>query len=88
MRVQEVCHTVKSLRGRLLLLEAVLPEWAADNPAAIRMDLYMLLLLPDPERITAEFSAMLQKAGFRLTRMIPTASNGGANVMEAGWETN
>ena len=88
MRVQEVCHTVKSLRGRLLLLEAVLPEWAADNPAAIRMDLYMLLLLPDRERTTAEFSAMLQKAGFRLTRMILTASNGGANVMEAGWETN
>jgi hypothetical protein len=52
------------------------------------MDLYMLLFLPDPERITAEFSAMLQKAGFRLTRLILTASNGGVNVMDAGWETN
>jgi O-methyltransferase domain len=69
--------------ARLLIVDAVLPDRARDLPAAIRMDLLMLLLLNARERTTPEFGALLSAAGFQLRRVVPTDSPTGLAVIEA-----
>jgi hypothetical protein len=70
--------------SRLLVVEAILPERAADRPAAIRMDLYMLLLFsPARERTEAEFRRLLQRSGLELRAVFPTRSPAGLSVLEA-----
>jgi hypothetical protein len=68
---------------RLLIVDAVLPEQARDMPAAIRMDLLMLLLLNARERTIPEFDQLLSSAGFCLRDVIPTDSPTGLAVIEA-----
>jgi hypothetical protein len=70
-------------RGTLLLVEAVLPERAADDPAAVRMDVHMLTLLGGQERTADEFAALLDVAGFRLDRVLPTGPRSGVHVLVA-----
>ena len=69
--------------SRLLIVEAILPERARDRPAAIRMDLHMLVLLGARERTEAEFSALLHNSGFDVRRVVMTASPAGLGVVEA-----
>ena len=69
--------------SRLLLIEAILPERALDRPAAIRMDLHMLLLLGARERTEAEFRALLGSTGFHLQRVLMTESAAGLGIIEA-----
>ncbi len=70
--------------GRLLVVEAILPERALDRPAAIRMDLNMLLLFATArERTEAELAALLEDAGLRLAGVFPTRSPAGLSVLEA-----
>jgi hypothetical protein len=69
--------------GTLLLVEAVLPERAADDPAAIRMDVHMLTLLGGQERTADEFTVLLDVAGFRLDRVLPTGPRSGVHVLVA-----
>jgi hypothetical protein len=69
--------------GTLLLVEAVLPEHAADDPAAVRMDVHMLTLLGGQERTADEFAALLAHAGFRLDRVLPTGPKSGVRVLVA-----
>jgi O-methyltransferase/methyltransferase family protein len=59
--------------GKLLLVEAVLPERGAPRAAAL-LDLEMLVNLGGKERTRAEFGQLLARAGFRLTRVVDTAS--------------
>lgn len=70
-------------RGTLLLVEAVLPERAADDPAAVRMDVHMLTLLGGQERTADEYAALLDVAGFRLARVLPTGPKSGVHVLVA-----
>jgi hypothetical protein len=67
----------------LLIVDAVLPEQARDMPAAIRMDLLMLLLLNARERTVPEFDRLLSNAGFSLCEVIATDSPTGLAVIEA-----
>jgi hypothetical protein len=83
VRILSNCRRVIPADGRLLLVEAVLPERAADQPAAIRMDLHMLTLLGGRERMAAEYGALLASAGFTLARVLPTDSPAGIAVIEA-----
>ena len=69
--------------SRLLVVEAILPERAHDRPAAIRMDIHMLLLLGARERTEAEFRALLGSSGFQVQRVVMTASPAGLGVIEA-----
>lgn len=81
-----ILRTVRSAipdTGTLLLVEAVLPERAADDPAAIRMDVHMLTLLGGQERTADEFTALLDVAGFRLDRVLPTGPRSGVHVLVA-----
>ena len=74
--------------ARLLIVDAILPERAVDQPHAIRMDLHMLLLLGARERTEAEFRALLGRAGFDVTRVVPTGSPAGLGVIEASSVTS
>jgi hypothetical protein len=69
--------------GTLLLVEALLPEKAADAPAAVRMDVNMMAMFSGKERTRAEFADLLGVAGFRLTRVIPVDESVGLNLLEA-----
>ncbi len=59
--------------GRLILLEMVLPERASSFIGHM-LDLEMLLTLHGKERTRAQYAELLSKAGFALTRVIPTVS--------------
>ena len=61
----------------------MLPERALDRPAAVRMDLNMLLLFGAAERTEAEFRHLLRGAGFGVERVVMTSSPAGLGVIEA-----
>jgi O-methyltransferase domain len=75
--------------GYGILLGAILqsaPDLRAvlvDQPAVIRMDLYMLVLLGARERTEAQFRRLLAETGFAVRRVVPTASPAGLSVIEA-----
>jgi hypothetical protein len=81
LRILHTCRRAMAPDATLLVVEAVLPERAVDDPAAIRMDLYMLALLAGRERTLSEYHALLDGAGFALVRAIPTGA--GVHVLEA-----
>jgi hypothetical protein len=83
IRILATCRAAMPDRGTLLLVEAVLPERAREQPAAIRMDLHMLTLLHGRERTAVEYERLLGAAGFRLARVAPTRSPAGVSVIEA-----
>lgn len=59
--------------GTLLLIEGVIPEGATPHVSKLT-DLEMLLSLGGRERTRDEFSLLLERAGFSLTRVVETAS--------------
>ena len=79
-RILAACRRALPAGGRLLVVEALLPERAADAPGAITMDLHMLVLLGARERTEAEYGALLASAGLRLERAHPA---GELTVLEA-----
>ena len=81
--VLAACHAAMGPASRLPVVEAILPERAADQPAVIRMDLYMLVLLGARERTEAQFRRLLAEAGFEIRRVVPTRSPAGLSVIEA-----
>ena len=82
-RILATCRAAMRPDSRLLIIEAILPERARDRPAAIRMDLHMLLLLGARERTETDFRMLLERNGFRLERLVPTESPAGLGVIEA-----
>ncbi|SHN05374.1 methyltransferase [Actinacidiphila paucisporea] len=59
--------------GRLLVIELIIPEGNGTHPGKLS-DLDMMLLVGGRERTEADTRALLAKAGFRLDRVIQTAS--------------
>jgi O-methyltransferase domain len=68
------CHHAMRPQTKLLLVEGVITP--GDEPDAGKFtDLEMLVLTPyGKERTAAEFEELYSKAGFRLTRVVPTMS--------------
>jgi hypothetical protein len=58
----------------------VLPSGDAPHPGKI-LDLTMLVQTGGQERTESEYAALLGKADFRLTQVVPT--NSAANIVEA-----
>lgn len=59
--------------GRLLIIEFVLPE--DDTPHLGKLaDMVMLVVPGGQERTANEYDALLAKAGFKMTRVVPTES--------------
>ncbi|MBA3323218.1 MAG: methyltransferase [Pyrinomonadaceae bacterium] len=67
------CHRAMTKDGKLLVIEMVLPEGNAPSPGKF-LDLEMLLFLHSFERTEAEYRALYERAGFKLTRIVPTQS--------------
>ena len=67
--------------GRLLIVEMVLPDGDEPHPGKV-LDIVMLVMPGGQERTKAEYAALLTKAGFKLTRVVPT--NSAVSVVEAG----
>jgi len=83
IRILRRCRAAMPAHARLLVVDAVMPERARDVPAAIRMDLLMLLLFSGRERTRDEFGLLLAASGFSLRRIVPTGSPTGLAVLEA-----
>jgi hypothetical protein len=66
--------------GKLLLLESVLPERASSDLGML-IDLEMLVAVGGRERTESEWANLLGRAGFRLSRVVHTATP--ASIIEA-----
>lgn len=74
------CRTAMSVGGRLLIVDRVVPP--ANEPfPGWRGDVTMMVLPGGLERTEAEFRALLESAGFRLSKVTSTRSE--LNVLEA-----
>jgi len=65
--------------SRLLIIEMVLPTGDTPHLGKI-LDIIMLALPGGQERTEAEYRALLDKAGFRLNQVVPTAQRRGGSV--------
>jgi hypothetical protein len=60
-------------RTELLVLELILPDGAQPHPAKV-LDIVMLGVTGGRERTQGEYASLLAAGGFRLDRVVPTAS--------------
>jgi hypothetical protein len=74
------CRSAMAKGGRVLLVEAVIQPGTATSFSKC-MDLNMLVMTGGRERTEAEYGALLDSAGLRLTRVIPTYTE--MSVIEA-----
>ena len=72
-RLLQNCHRALAPKGKLLLVEMVIPP---DNQPSLAqaMDLNMLVMLGGQERTKEQFGRLMQAADFRLDRIISTHS--------------
>lgn len=74
------CRRAMKPDSRLLLVEMVLPDGDVPHPGKM-LDIVMLAVPGGEERTGPQYGALLQEAGFRMTRVVPTASP--ASLVEA-----
>jgi len=67
------CHRAMTADGKVLVVEMVIPEGNAPSLGKF-LDLEMLMFLHSFERTEAEYRALFERAGFKLTRIVPTPS--------------
>lgn len=67
------CRAALPSAGRLLLVESVVPPGNEPHPSKL-VDFVMLTALGGRERSADEYRQLLDAAGFRLNRVIPTES--------------
>jgi len=71
------CRKAMGLERRLILIERIVPTRSEDSASARQLfmaDMQMMVMLGGRERTLDEFRALLEGAGFQLTRVIPTES--------------
>ena len=71
--ILENIKKVLPAKGKLLLAEAVVPEVGQPHFSKF-FDLIMLTMTGGRERTETEWRALLDKAGYKIERIIPTAS--------------
>jgi hypothetical protein len=79
-RILTNCARAARPGARLLAVEMVIADDGRPGPAPL-MDLNMLVMLPGRERTRAEYAALLQGAGWKLSRELPL--RGGFDLLEA-----
>jgi hypothetical protein len=82
-RILETCRAGMPATARLVVVDAIVPEIASDAPAAVRMDLYMMVLLGARERTEGELRALLVAAGFEVDAVTPLDSLSGLSMFSA-----
>jgi AraC-like DNA-binding protein len=75
------CRKAMPAGARLAIIERLLPEHAADDPAAIMLDLHMMAITGGRVRSVDEIGALLSDAGLTLAKATKTPS--GLCVIEA-----
>ncbi|MBA3872668.1 MAG: methyltransferase [Anaerolineae bacterium] len=71
------CRSVMSPEHKLLLVERVIPahiDSSSKSRSVLVSDLNMMVIVGGRERSEAEYGALFEAAGFKLTRVIPTRS--------------
>jgi len=73
-QILQACHRALGTRGKVLIVDAVVPPNNAPHYGKL-LDLEMMVLTPrGRERTKAEFARLLRGAGFRLSRVVTTHS--------------
>ena len=72
-QILQRCREAMGREGRLLLIERVVGEPAEASEAKL-FDINMLVVLGGRERTRSEYAALLERAGFQLTRVAPSQS--------------
>ena len=80
LRILANCRRAMGDRGRLLIVESVLRPGDEPDPGKL-LDLVMLVAPGGQERSEEEYRALLDKGGFRLSRVVPTRSS--VSIVEA-----
>ena len=80
LKILRNCRGAIAPDGRLLIVEMVLPEGDAPHPGKM-LDMMMLVGPGGQERTPSEYSALLDQAGFHMTRVVPT--NSAVSIVEA-----
>ena len=65
------CRDVLPEHGRVLLVEAVMPEKAEPALTVKLMDLNMLVLCDGRQRTASEYAVLFERAGLELARVVP-----------------
>ena len=65
------CRKAMTSSGRVLLVDMIVPD-AASRSFSKLLDLNMLVMNGGRERTIVEFCALLNTAGYKLTRIVPT----------------
>lgn len=73
VRILRACCDAMSTRARLLVVDCVVPHGNTPHPGKV-MDILMMVFAAGRERTEDEFAQLLQQAGLRLCRVLPTAS--------------
>ena len=73
MRILKNCRASIAKEGRVVLVEMVVPEQIQPDFVHV-MDLNMLVMTGGMERTAKEYETLFAKSGFRLSRVVPTAS--------------
>ena len=73
LKILRNCHKSMTEGGKVLVVEMVIPEGDAPSLGKF-LDLEMLLFLRSFERTEAEYRALFERAGFEITRIVPTPS--------------
>ena len=81
VKILENIRTVMKPGGRVILLESVLLPGSTQPDFGKLVDIEMLLMPGGRERTEEEFRALFKRAGFTLTRVVPTQSP--LSVLEA-----
>lgn len=73
LTILQNCHRAMAPNGKLLVVEMVIPE--GNTPSLGKfLDLEMLMFLHSYERTADEYRALFERAGFKLTSIVPTLS--------------
>ena len=75
------CREAMPEGAKLAIVERLLPERAADDPAAIMVDLHMMTITGGRARSLGDFTTLLTKAGLTRSKVTPTSS--GLAIIEA-----
>jgi len=73
VKILSACRENISKSGRLLVIDSVIPADMGFSPIKL-MDLIMMLFSGGKERTEEEFRTLFARSGWRLNRIVPTAS--------------
>lgn len=73
VQILRVCREAMGENARVLVVDAVVPPGNEPHPSKI-MDILMMVGFEGQERTEQEFRALYQRAGLKLTQVVPTPS--------------